>query len=402
MTRNSSAFPAEKMSLNTASSSVNTEKITIWDIPTRIFHWLLFFSVTGAWVTSFQEWWLIQHIWFGHMVMALVIFRIIWGFVGGQYSLFRQFVVSPRTLYDFFDDFFKNKRSRKAGHNPPSAWMILALLTGSMALSLSGIVTLAGEERAGPLVGIFSPSAGEGARNFHEILSFLMLSLVSLHVFAAILESIHLRENLPWSMITGKRNSSPGFADELNGKTTESKIQRFVISSVLLLILTISLVYSIDYHSPLTLKAMRGEKTPEHVVYLEECGVCHFGFHPSLLSKKSWILIMNGLENHFGEDAMLDEKTDEMLRVFLVKHSAEQFASEASYKIMRSLDINQIPLRITEIPYWIRKHESIAENIYHRTSVKGPLNCDACHRYAEYGSFEDQHIRIPDETNEQT
>jgi hypothetical protein len=79
--------------------------------------------------------------------------------------------------------------------------------------------------------------------------------------------------------------------------------------------------------------------------------------------------------------------------VFLVKNAAGQSIEEASIKLFRSID--NPPQRITDIPYWMEKHNFIDPLIYRRESIKSKINCVACHKWSEYGSFEDSDIRIP-------
>jgi len=132
-------------------------------------------------------------------------------------------------------------------------------------------------------------------------------------------------------------------------------------------------------------------------VWFEECArSCHAGFHPTLLPEASWKKVMAGLEDHFGEDASLDEKIRVDILDYLASVSAERSTSEASRKILYSLK-DAVPLvRITEAPYWKAKHAKISSEVFARRSVVSKGNCVACHPGAEKGSFEDRDIFIPD------
>ncbi len=370
-------------------------RVKVWDWPTRVFHWLLVISVIGAWATSFREWWLVQHVWFGHAVIALLVFRIVWGWIGNGFARFSQFVTGPRTVWEYSRMRLRNLPQRKLGHNPLSAWMIVMLLLALLVITLSGAVTLAGEERAGPLAGFFTLQKGENAKSLHRWVSYALLTLATIHVLAAFIESITHNENLPWAMITGFKREEAELRDEDRTLVPNTRVQRIFLSAFTLVCLAATVLISMEYHSPVTLAAMRGEKAPGLLFYQSECASCHFGFHPGLLPSRSWETMMTGLENHFGEDASLDPDTTSMLFSYLRDNSAEHFHSEAAFKLLRSIPDSQTPQRITGTGYWKRKHEDISEEIFMRNTIRSFLNCGACHRYAEFGSYEDEHIRIP-------
>ncbi|MBC8258691.1 MAG: cytochrome b/b6 domain-containing protein [SAR324 cluster bacterium] len=381
-----------------------TLKIKVWDWPTRLFHWLLVFSVSGAWISSFREYLLMEHVWFGHTVVGLLVFRIVWGWIGNGFARFREFVTGPQIVWEYAKMRFRNKAPRILGHNPLSAWMTVSLLLVLLGITLSGAVTLAGEEWIGPLAKYFSMEQGRFAKGIHVWLSYALLSLVTIHVLAAFLESFALRENLILAMISGFKRpplevetplEKDKYSNGIKSVYPDVKLQYWFLSGFVLVVFALTVGVSFDYRTPLTQEALAEQQSPEHQLYMSECGSCHFGFHPSLLPHRSWEKMMSDLENHFGEDAWLDAETTQAILDYLGKNDAEHFQSEASFNLMENVADNELPLRITKIPYWLMKHEEISEQIYKRKSVRSPLNCGACHGYAEYGSFEDGHIRIP-------
>ena len=99
--------------------------------------------------------------------------------------------------------------------------------------------------------------------------------------------------------------------------------------------------------------------------------------------------------DHFGEDLALDAATRAALLAYATGNAAERHATEASFKINRSLKPQDTPLRITQTPYWIRKHRHIAASDWLLPQVKNKVNCAACHRDAGAGTFEDAAMRIP-------
>ena len=128
-----------------------------------------------------------------------------------------------------------------------------------------------------------------------------------------------------------------------------------------------------------------------NTAYIEECGSCHMVYPAMLLPQQSWRKIMAGLEDHFGEDAELDDATREELEDYLVHES-----SRVSYKkLFRNLG-NAAPLRITELPYFVHEHDEIpARFIAGNEQVNLLSQCNACHREAERGRFDEDDVVIP-------
>jgi len=141
--------------------------------------------------------------------------------------------------------------------------------------------------------------------------------------------------------------------------------------------------------------AFVGKTLPESALWQEECGSCHLAFHPSLLPARSWQSLLAGQDRHFRDDLGLEAATVAKLLAFAVPNSAEQHASEAAWKINRSVPADATPLRITETPYWVKKHREIAAADWKNPKVKSKANCAACHQDAEAGTYEDAAMRIP-------
>ncbi|MFA7269130.1 MAG: diheme cytochrome c [Sterolibacterium sp.] len=126
-----------------------------------------------------------------------------------------------------------------------------------------------------------------------------------------------------------------------------------------------------------------------------ECGSCHLLYHPALLPERSWSKIMSGLERHFGENAKLDAATQQEIAEFLATHAADRSANRRAQKIALSTQAGQVPLRITETAYFIRKHGEIRDDVWQRKAIGGKANCTACHADAEKGNFDERAIRVP-------
>lgn len=135
-------------------------------------------------------------------------------------------------------------------------------------------------------------------------------------------------------------------------------------------------------------------KPVNNPTYKEECGGCHFAYQPELLPSASWMKILSNLDDHFGESIELDEDSKRVISDYLKSNSAEYSSAKRAVKIMRSLG-NQVPLRITDVPYIREKHHEISPNVLNRESIGSLSNCVACHTTAEKGIYEDDHVKIP-------
>lgn len=148
----------------------------------------------------------------------------------------------------------------------------------------------------------------------------------------------------------------------------------------------------IEHHREKSAKIL-GQVT--HSAYQKECGACHFAFQPQFLPKRSWEKIMSSLDKHFGDSATLDEETRSDILNYLVKNSAETSSSRVSGKILASIGKTEAPLRITDTPYFKRKHREVRAEVFKRKSIGTPSNCTACHVTAETGDFDEHKVKIP-------
>jgi hypothetical protein len=128
--------------------------------------------------------------------------------------------------------------------------------------------------------------------------------------------------------------------------------------------------------------------------YIEECGGCHFAYQPELLPSGSWKKIMAGLDDHFEDEIEIDTESINVISEYLISNSAEKSSAKRAVKIVRCLR-GRTPIRISEIPYIIEKHDEIDPKIYNRESIGSLANCTACHITAEKGIYDDDNVVIP-------
>ncbi|WAK03894.1 cytochrome b/b6 domain-containing protein [Methylobacter sp. YRD-M1] len=112
------------------------EWVKVWDLPLRVFHWLLAAAFFAAYLT--EDDFLTLHVWAGHLVFGLLIFRLVWGFIGNEYARFSNFLCSPGQSISYLKDMLALKSRRYLGHNPAGAAMIVLLLVSLLLTVISG------------------------------------------------------------------------------------------------------------------------------------------------------------------------------------------------------------------------------------------------------------------------
>ena len=125
-----------------------------------------------------------------------------------------------------------------------------------------------------------------------------------------------------------------------------------------------------------------------HAGTLKECSACHMVFPPQMLPARSWEGLMNDLSNHFGEDATLDDAVKTDITAYLTANAADSAQNQAAgRRLLRGIKASDVPLRITETPWWKRAHGEVSQAAYAKPNVKSAANCAACHVGAEKGVF---------------
>lgn len=122
---------------------------------------------------------------------------------------------------------------------------------------------------------------------------------------------------------------------------------------------------------------------------LQACGECHMAFPPAFLPARSWNRMMDGLADHFGDNASMAPDKVARVRRVLIEGAADTGGGKAGRKALQGLNAADAPLHITKTPRFIAKHEGIPEREWKRPGVVTRSNCVACHKGAERGDFED-------------
>ena len=166
--------------------------IPVWDALVRVLHWTLVLTVAAAWLTRHSpgRW----HEWLGYATLAIVATRTIWGFTGSRHARFADFVQSASVTTAYARDVLSAREARFVGHNPLGGWMVVLLLT---------MVTLVGV--TGWLYTTDRFWGVAWVEELHETLSDILFGFVALHILGVVLTSIRHRENLPASMLHGRK-----------------------------------------------------------------------------------------------------------------------------------------------------------------------------------------------------
>ena len=202
--------------------------IKVWDPLVRIFHWSLVAFFTIAFLTGEEDGSL--HVYAGYAVLGLVLFRILWGFIGTDHARFKDFVFGPGKVIQYLKSLASGSPERYVGHNPAGGYMVLLMLATLLVVTFTGLKVY-GVEGHGPLavnaeISVISSAQAEeeaGEENeagemgesedeefweeIHEAASYFMLGLIVLHILSVVVSSRLHKENLVKAMITGEKDS---------------------------------------------------------------------------------------------------------------------------------------------------------------------------------------------------
>ncbi len=178
--------------------------ILVWDLPTRLFHWLLVALVLASFVTGkIGVTWMQYHKWSGYCVLGLLIFRLAWGFVGGRHACFSAFVSGPVAVLRYWRTLLRKDAPRHLGHNPLGGWSVLAMLTALLVQAATGLFANDDIFTEGPLYFWVSKATSDWLTHIHKLNQGAILVLVSVHVTAVLFYLIIKHENLIQAMFTG-------------------------------------------------------------------------------------------------------------------------------------------------------------------------------------------------------
>ena len=176
----------------------------VWDLPVRLFHWLLVAAVATSLATGMTGglWQMNLHVASGIFILGLVLFRVFWGLAGGRHARFASFVKGPAAVYRYVRDFLARRESRGAGHNPLGGWSVLALLATLGTLAGTGLFSNDDIFVEAPLFNLVGKKTSDTLTVIHESAGDVLIGLIVLHL-AAVLVHYLRGDNLVKPMVTG-------------------------------------------------------------------------------------------------------------------------------------------------------------------------------------------------------
>jgi len=165
----------------------------VYDLPTRLFHWLFagLFIIAYVIASTAEESPLFPwHMLAGLTLALLVLMRVVWGVIGTRHARFSDFSLSPRALFTYFKHLVSGEKQRWSGHNPASSWAALIMVGLAVALGVTGYLMASGGNT-------------EVYEDIHELLANAFIAMVMLHVAGLVLHAVRYRDGLPLSMVDG-------------------------------------------------------------------------------------------------------------------------------------------------------------------------------------------------------
>jgi cytochrome b len=181
------------------------EKVKVWDLPIRVFHWSIVALVGLSWGAA-ELGWMQIHLWSGLAVLTLVIFRISWGFVGSTTARFSNFIAPPRAGIEYAKAVFYNEKPLYAGHNPAGGWVVLGFIVLLGVQATLGLFSHDDILFKGPLAYMVSKDVSDIFTELHEAFFNMLLALIGLHVAAVFFYLFFRQENLIRPMVTGLKD----------------------------------------------------------------------------------------------------------------------------------------------------------------------------------------------------
>lgn len=187
--------------------------VKVWDLPVRLFHWALvvlfaFLFWSGKTGGNAMEY----HMYAGYMVLALVLFRLMWGFAGSTHARFAGFLTGPRRAIEFGKRLMSKSPAHVAGHNPLGGWMVVVMLVSLLVQAGTGLFSNDDIATEGPLFNLVSKDLSDRLSSIHSWNFNLLLGLAGVHILAVLFHALVKKENLVTAMFTGvKRLDASAF-----------------------------------------------------------------------------------------------------------------------------------------------------------------------------------------------
>ncbi|WCL54787.1 cytochrome b/b6 domain-containing protein [Gimibacter soli] len=185
------------------------KRIQVWDLPTRLFHWALVIAVALSAYSAFEDKfgvWAKVHLYAGLTILGLILWRLVWGFIGSETSRFSHFLKGPKAVAAYAR---QADAGAHVGHNPVGGWSVVAMLVVTFAQAALGLFATDDMFFSGPLASKIDGGMTGTITEIHEVLGFTLFGLIGLHVAAVLYYRIVKRVDLVRPMVTGSRDVAP-------------------------------------------------------------------------------------------------------------------------------------------------------------------------------------------------
>ena len=189
------------------------QTVKVWDLPTRLFHWTLVALMIAQWLTAEESSTMDWHIWGGYAVLALVLFRLIWGFVGSETARFSDFLRGPGAALAYVRALLRGETPHYLGHNPLGAWSIVAMLVLLLVQAGTGLFANDDILIEGPLYAWVSKGTSDWLTTVHKLNFNLLLLMIAVHLSAVLFYLLVKHENLIHPMLSGLKHLPPELAN---------------------------------------------------------------------------------------------------------------------------------------------------------------------------------------------
>ena len=207
--------------------SVLRLSMRVWDLPTRLFHWAIVILVATSYLTyRFDQ--IGYHLLSGYTMLTLLLFRLVWGFVGSDTSRFGRFLKSPVAAFRHLAEFRKRTPDDEIGHNAAGGWMVLVMLALLAVQVATGLFSNDDVMTQGPLAHLVSRETSDRITGWHALNFNLLLGAIGLHVLAILAYGLIKRHNLLRPMITGRKR--------LPGHTRQPRMASSLLALALLVL----------------------------------------------------------------------------------------------------------------------------------------------------------------------
>lgn len=370
------------------------DAVFVWPLCTRIIHWMIALSFFTSFITAFFHDLFKWHLAFGFIFGIGLVYRIVWGILGPSYATFKTFKLSLKELQHYFAEKVQNRwRKIYAGHNAASSWFTLIVLFLGSLIVLSGLI-LQGVQEASGIFSFLNAHyfrASTALFYFHQFLSYFLAIWAIIHIVGVLIEQFYHKTHMVFAMVTGYKKAE--------GEDAVVSLWHHLFAYTVILFSMVTL-YMIVYHEGTFLTKERFTKidyTTQNSDFAQKCSQCHKLYPPFMLPHDSWVILMDGLDNHFGEaitDRNITRSEQQNIKGYLLTHSAETSSRKLAFKTLESLKTMR-PISMTKVPYWRMAHHHIEPSVYKRESIKNRSNCFACHQGFEYGILDNTLIHIP-------